>query len=79
MPSLIRLRLLRPCYSGIIRPVIHADNHSHEDIGPSDRSTHRFGAATALVAEDTTGQGHTTLIGDGEPVIQAVIPLADKS
>jgi hypothetical protein len=42
-----------------------------------DESKHRFGAGTALLAEDTTGQGHTMLIGDREPVIQAVIPLAE--
>lgn len=46
------------------------------EIGLGDGSTHRFGAGTALLAEDTTGQGHTTLIVEGEPVIQAVIPLA---
>ena len=46
------------------------------EIGLGDGSTHRFGAGTALLAEDTTGQGHTTLIVDGEPVMQAVIPLA---
>ncbi len=47
------------------------------EIGLGDGSKHRLGAGTALLAEDTTGQGHTTLIVDGEPVIQAVIPLAD--
>lgn len=46
-------------------------------IGLGDGSKHRFGAGTALLAEDTTGQGHTTLIVDGEPVMQAVIPLAE--
>ncbi len=47
------------------------------EIGLGHGSTHRFGAGTALLAEDTTGQGHTTLIVDGDPVIQAVIPLAE--
>ncbi len=47
------------------------------EIGLGDGSQHRLGAGTALLAEDTTGQGHTTLIVDGEPVIQAVIPLAE--
>ena len=63
-------------YYGIIRPVIHIGNHSHEDIGLGDGSKYRFGAGTALLAEDTTGQGHTTRIVDGEAVTQAVIPLA---
>lgn len=45
------------------------------EVGLGDGSKHRFGAGTALLAEDTTGQGHTTLIVDGERVIQAVIPL----
>jgi hypothetical protein len=47
------------------------------EIGLGDGSKHRFGAGTALLAEDTTGQGHTCLIGDGEPVIQAVITLVE--
>jgi hypothetical protein len=49
------------------------------EIGLGDGSQHRFGAGTALLAEDTTGQGHTTQIVDGGPVIQAVIPLADEA
>ncbi len=47
------------------------------EIGLGNGSKHRFGSGTALLAEDTTGQGHTTLIVDGDPVIQAVIPLAE--
>ena len=47
------------------------------EIGLVDGSKHRFRAGTALLAEDMDGQGHTTLIVDGEPVIQAVIPLID--
>ena len=47
------------------------------EIGLGDGSKHRFGAGTALLAEDRDGQGHTTQIIDGEPVIQAVIPLAE--
>jgi quercetin dioxygenase-like cupin family protein len=47
------------------------------EIGLGDGSKHRFGAGTALMVEDTTGQGHTTLIVDGEPVIQTVIPLVE--
>ncbi len=49
------------------------------EIGLGNVSTHRCGAGTALLAEDTTGQGHTTLIVDGDPVIQAVIPLAETA
>jgi hypothetical protein len=49
------------------------------EIGLGDGTKHRFGAGTALLAEDTSGQGHKTLIVDGEPVIQAVIPLADEA
>ena len=30
------------------------------EIGLGDGSVHRFGAGTALLAEDLTGQGHTT-------------------
>jgi hypothetical protein len=68
----------RLCW-GIIPPVIHVGNHSHEDIALGDESKHRIGASTTLLVEDTTGPGHTTLIVDGEPLIQVVIPLADKS
>jgi hypothetical protein len=49
------------------------------EIGLGDGNQHPFGAGTPLLAEDTTGQGHTTLIVDGEPVMQAVIPLADEA
>ncbi len=49
------------------------------EIGLGHGSKHRFGAGTALLAEDTTGQGHTTLIVDGDPVIQAVIPLEETA
>ena len=66
----------RLCW-GIIPPVIHVGNHSHEDIGLGDGSKYQSGAGTALLAEDTTGHEHTTLIVDGEPVIQVVIPLAE--
>jgi len=61
----------------MIRSTIYTGNHSHEDIGLSDGSNYQFGVGTALLAEDTTGQGHTTLIVDGELVIQAVISLAE--
>ena len=64
-------------FYGIIRPALHVGKRSHEDIGLDDGSTHRFGAGTALLAKDITGRGHTTLRVGGEPVIQAVIPLAE--
>ena len=32
-------------------------------------TVHRFEASTVLLAEDTTGHGHTILIGDREPMM----------
>jgi hypothetical protein len=64
---------------GMIRRAIHVGNHSHEDIEVGDGSKHRIRDGSALLAENTTGQGDTTLIVDGGPVIQAVIPLADEA
>ena len=34
-------------------------------------------APTALLAEDTAGHGHTILLVDGEPMMRAVISLAE--
>jgi quercetin dioxygenase-like cupin family protein len=46
------------------------------EIGLGDGSVHRFGAGHVNLAEDLTGQGHTTrVVGDG-PRVTATIPLA---
>lgn len=45
------------------------------EIGLGDGSTHRFGVGQAMLAEDLTGQGHTTrAVGDG-PRLTATVPL----
>ena len=46
------------------------------EIGLADGSIHHFGPGDVLLAEDTTGNGHTRRIGDKEPRISATIPLA---
>ena len=46
------------------------------EIGLGDGSVHRFGAGHVNLAEDLTGQGHTTRVVGNEPRIMAVIPLA---
>ena len=45
------------------------------EIGLGDGSLHRFGPGQAMLAEDLTGQGHTTrAVGDG-PRLTATVPL----
>ena len=46
------------------------------EIGLEDGTTHRFVAGDALLVEDTTGKGHTSLVSGDEPSISAVIPLS---
>jgi quercetin dioxygenase-like cupin family protein len=45
------------------------------EIGLGDGSVHRFGAGHVNLAEDLTGQGHTTRVVGSEPRVTAVIPL----
>ncbi len=47
------------------------------EIGLGDGSVHRFGAGTALLAEDLTGQGHTTRNSGSTTRLSATVPLAD--
>ena len=47
------------------------------EIGLGDGSVHRFGPGEGILAEDSTGQGHTTrAIGD-EPRLSIAIPLTE--
>lgn len=48
------------------------------EIGLGDGSKHRFGPGDARLVEDTTGQGHTTLVYGGEPAVLATVPLAQQ-
>jgi hypothetical protein len=44
-----------------------------------DGTLRRFGAGDARLVEDTTGKGHTTRVVGSEPVLTAVIPLAEAA
>src|SRR6516165_3635914 len=46
------------------------------EIGLGDGSVHRFGVGEAMLAEDLTGQGHTTRAVGTEPRLTVTIPLA---
>ena len=46
------------------------------EIGLGDGSKHVFGPGDARLVEDTTGQGHTTRVVGGEPVVTTTVPLA---
>ena len=47
------------------------------EIGLGDGYVHRFGPGEGILAEDLTGQGHTTrAIGD-EPLLSIAIPLTE--
>ncbi len=47
------------------------------EIGTGDGAVRRFGPGTVLLAEDLTGQGHTTRVVGNETRISLVVPLAD--
>lgn len=46
------------------------------EIGLGDGTVRRMGPGTVLLAEDLTGQGHTTRAVGNEPRITLVVPLA---
>ena len=45
------------------------------EIGLGDGSVHRFGPGHAMLAEDLTGQGHTTRVVGAVTRVTATIPL----
>ena len=47
------------------------------EIGLGDGSTYRVGPGDVLLAEDLTGQGHTTRVVGGAERVYLVIPLGD--
>ena len=49
------------------------------EIGLGDGTVRRFGPGDARLVEDTTGSGHTTRVVGSEPVLTAVIPLAETA
>jgi hypothetical protein len=48
------------------------------EIGLGDGTKQVFGAGSARLVEDTTGQGHTTATYGDEPCVTATIPLAEQ-
>jgi quercetin dioxygenase-like cupin family protein len=46
------------------------------EIGLGDGTVHRFGPGHVNLAEDVTGQGHTTRVVGDRPRFTAIIPLA---
>ena len=49
---------------------------SHMEIGIGDGTTRRFGPGDVVLANDLTGQGHTTR-SLGEPRVSAMVAVAD--
>ena len=47
------------------------------EIGTGDGTVMRCGPGTVLLAEDLTGEGHTTRVVSQEPRVYIVVPLAD--
>jgi quercetin dioxygenase-like cupin family protein len=45
------------------------------EIGLGDGSVHRFGPGHVTLAEDLTGQGHTTRVVGDQPRVTATIPI----
>ena len=48
------------------------------EIGLGDGSKHIFGPGDARLVEDTSGQGHTTVVYGDQPCVLATIPLAGQ-
>jgi hypothetical protein len=46
------------------------------EIGLGDGSVHHFGPGHVTLAEDLTGQGHTTRVVGDQPRVTATIPLS---
>ena len=46
-------------------------------IGLGDGSVHRFGPGEGILAEDLTGQGHTTQAVGDKPRLSIAIPLTE--
>ena len=46
------------------------------EIGIEDGATEQFGTGDVLLADDLTGQGHTTRVIGDEPHVSVAIPLA---
>ena len=47
------------------------------EIGLGDGTVHRFGPGHVTLAEDLTGQGHTTRVVGNQPRVTATIHIAD--
>ncbi len=47
------------------------------ELGTGDGTVRRFGPGTVLLAEDLTGQGHSTRVVGAETRVTIVVPLAD--
>lgn len=47
------------------------------EVAVGDGTVRRLGPGDILLAEDLTGQGHTTRVVSKEPRLAAVVPLAD--
>ena len=47
------------------------------EIEASDGTTRRFGPGSVLLAEDLTGEGHTTRVVGSEERVYVVVPLAE--
>ncbi len=47
------------------------------EFGLGDGTAHRFGPGDVTLAEDLTGQGHTSRVVGNQPRLAAYIPLAD--
>jgi hypothetical protein len=48
------------------------------EFGLGDGTVHRFDPGDVTLAEDLTGQGHTSLVVGSQPRLPAYIPLADR-
>ena len=47
------------------------------ELGFKDRTTRRLNPGDAMLAEDTTGSGHTTRVVSATPAVAAIVPLAN--
>ena len=72
VPGVVRCDLLRQ----VGQPAVRVQPAGGVEIGLGDGTVHRFGPGHVNLAEDLTGQGHTTRVVGDQPRVTAVIPLS---
>ena len=68
-------RVIYKCREKVVRTRDRMNITGEVEIGLGDGSVHRFGPGHVTLAEDLTGQGHTTRVVGDQPRVTATIPI----